>query len=200
MNDLTTYAALRDGFIETVRPAVIERYGDTDTVAMREAWNDYVDAACKDGQLTDLEYHHCPSIDDDDAEWPDDDEGMLEEMADRIGLDMSAVAVRERPDGLMSDSMKHYQVTLSCGAQSMTVYWSCGSAINGPDVASVLHSLVMDTAGDLSDFSSWCDDYGMDDDSIQALTAFNACREHDRELTALLGPYRADLAERAGEL
>lgn len=36
----------------------------SDRCLMAEAWNDYTDSLCKDGELTDLQLHHCPAFDD----------------------------------------------------------------------------------------------------------------------------------------
>ena len=35
-----------------------------DVCLMSESWNDYTDSACKDGEINDLQYHHCPAWDD----------------------------------------------------------------------------------------------------------------------------------------
>jgi hypothetical protein len=37
-------------------PALIEAYSADDTVAFSEAWNDWTDSLCKDGQISDWQY------------------------------------------------------------------------------------------------------------------------------------------------
>jgi hypothetical protein len=39
-------------FNETVKPAIVARYGKSDNAAMRQAWNDFTDALCKNGDIT----------------------------------------------------------------------------------------------------------------------------------------------------
>lgn len=48
---MTKEQALRM-FKEIDLPYLIERYDENDKVAIRTAWNDYTDALCKDGQIT----------------------------------------------------------------------------------------------------------------------------------------------------
>jgi uncharacterized protein (DUF2236 family) len=43
-------------FREIIRPAIIARYGRKDKPAMREAWGDYTDSLCKNGQITQRQY------------------------------------------------------------------------------------------------------------------------------------------------
>ena len=43
-------------FKENVRPYIISEYGTDDVTAMREAWNNYTDMLCKDGQISNHQY------------------------------------------------------------------------------------------------------------------------------------------------
>lgn len=67
-------------------------------------------------------------------------------------------------------------------------YGRRGSAINPPDVADVLYSLLMDSdAIDYSGFSSWCNSLGYSDDSISARSIYDACVEIAVKLRASFG-------------
>lgn len=48
---MTKAQALRD-FREIVLPFVLKQYGRDDRIAIREAWNNYTDALCKDKEIT----------------------------------------------------------------------------------------------------------------------------------------------------
>ena len=43
-------------FRQDVLPEVVRRYGRGDWTALREAWNDWTDALCKDGEITSKQY------------------------------------------------------------------------------------------------------------------------------------------------
>ena len=45
-------------FKEYILPGIIEAYGEDDIVAIRTAWNDYTDALCKDGLITENQYNN----------------------------------------------------------------------------------------------------------------------------------------------
>ena len=51
-----------------------------------------------------------------------------------------------------------------------------------PTAASVLHSLLLDSEAVNSCFSDWCADFGYNDDSIKALTTYNACCKIGQQL------------------
>lgn len=44
-------------FKRDILPHVIERYGKNDKPACREAWNNYTDALCKSGLITQYQYN-----------------------------------------------------------------------------------------------------------------------------------------------
>ncbi len=52
---MTKVEAVKE-FIEFHKPQVLKQYGPHDRPAMREAWNNYTDYLCKDGQITDKQY------------------------------------------------------------------------------------------------------------------------------------------------
>lgn len=52
---MTKVEAIRD-FKNKIAPRVIARYGRNDRPALREAWNDWTDALCKDGLITERQY------------------------------------------------------------------------------------------------------------------------------------------------
>ena len=52
---MTKQEALRL-FRQEIAPLVREKYGRNDIVAMREEWNNYTDALCKDGEITLKQY------------------------------------------------------------------------------------------------------------------------------------------------
>jgi hypothetical protein len=45
-------------FEEDILPSVIAQYGKNDETAQREAFNNYTDMLCKDGQITDWQYEN----------------------------------------------------------------------------------------------------------------------------------------------
>lgn len=123
--------AIKDAFEaweNEVKPLVIEQYGDDDTIALSESWNDYTDSLCKDGQLNDLQYQYCPAWDDDMPEY--DGEFIL----DAMGVSIASIRINERPDGLMSDmpaGTTHYRVLVKRGNKDMKVFYSMGPAHTG---------------------------------------------------------------------
>ena len=62
-----TFEEVEDLFIEHIMPYVYEEYEKDcipDWPARREAWNDYTDSLCKDGEITEEDYNNWdqPSI------------------------------------------------------------------------------------------------------------------------------------------
>ena len=55
-NGIDSEKALSDRFDEDISPLVIEQYGKDDEPAMNEAFNDWSDSLCKDGELHELQY------------------------------------------------------------------------------------------------------------------------------------------------
>lgn len=44
-------------FDDEIAPLVIEQYGENDTVAMNQAFNDWSDMLCKDGEIHEEQYN-----------------------------------------------------------------------------------------------------------------------------------------------
>lgn len=174
-----TFADAFDIWKEEVMPAVIETYGRGDEVALSESWNDFTDGLCKDGQLTDLQYHYCPAW---DEGMPDDD---AEYLLQAMGFTFDVSSIVKRPDGLMNDNATHWKVWIKRGERLMTAYYSMGSARSGePDTTDVMGCLLSDTdnidAG--YDFEEWADALGYDTDSRAAERIYNACKQTWAEL------------------
>lgn len=63
-----------------------------------------------------------------------------------------------------------------------------GKAIDPPDLADVLHSLLLDAAVlDARDFADWCGDFGFDADSIKARGIYDTCLAEALKLRAAFG-------------
>lgn len=56
-----------------------------------------------------------------------------------------------------------------------------------PSMASVMYNLCSDYSVLDNNFTDWCDDYGMDCDSVKALTLYNNCTEQAKKLQKVLG-------------
>lgn len=56
--------AIRAIFNEDVAPHVIAKYSADDVIALNEAFNDWTDALCKDGQICDYLYNNITRTDD----------------------------------------------------------------------------------------------------------------------------------------
>lgn len=171
-----TYSEAFERWNADIKPAVIQHYGTDDWVALSESWNDYSDSLCKEGEFTQLQYHHCPAW---DGEMPDEDgEFILEAM----GVTFSNLRIPERPDGLMQDmpsGATHYRVLIKRGSLDMSIYYSMGPAHKSPPSASdVMNSLLIDTSDvEGIDFEEWAENIGFDPDSRKAERAFKQCQE-----------------------
>lgn len=153
-----------------------EIHGKDDYPALSESWNDYTDGLCKDGQLNDLQYHHCPAWDD---EMPGDTVGedgafLLESM----GVQFDFASVIALPDGCMADSTYHWRYNIKRGGQVMSGYYSTGAAHTGePENADVFNYLLLGSDGVDELFETWADNLGYDADSRQAENIYNACKQ-----------------------
>lgn len=56
-----------------------------------------------------------------------------------------------------------------------------------PSNEDILHSLILDSSAESLNFSDWCDELGMSDDSIKALNTYRECLEIGRALRKHLG-------------
>lgn len=171
-----TYRELRDDFNENIRPQI----DSDDEPALNEAWNNYTDAECKDGNLNNLLYHYCPALDSDD--WPDDAEETLEYLmqCDRITIDVYEVS--ERPDNFFDDiaGSRHFQFTIHDGGRNgqtvYTGYYSQGPGITGrPSEVDIFAAVLKDCDNADQDFEDWADDLGFDSDSRKAEKIWRQC-------------------------
>jgi len=178
MTNRLTIAEAFAAWKSDIMPGVIDQYGADDVPALSESWNDYTDGLCKDGQLSDLQYHHCPAWDD---EMPDDD-GDGAYILEQMGVTFAALRINERPDGNMSDmpaGSTHWRILIKRSGKDMTVFYSMGPAHSGtPDDCDVFNSLLMDTSDIEGEaFEDWAENLGFDPDSRKAERCFKACQE-----------------------
>lgn len=182
-----TFADAFNNWDSEIKPAVIAHYGKDDYTALSESWNDYTDALCKDGELSDLQYQHCPAWDD---EIPDDDGAFLLQA---MGVTFASLRIPQRtgahPDA-SSDwdaSASHWRVLVKRGKVEFDVEYSMGSAHTGePEGASVFHALLMDTSDiEGETFESWADSLGYDTDSRKAEQAFQGCQKEMLNLKSM---------------
>ncbi|MEY2152243.1 hypothetical protein AB7849_15165 [Rhodanobacter sp. 115] len=92
MPKLTSFADAFSDWSSAIKPGVIATYGDNDQPALDESWNDYTDSLTRDRRFNGLQYHYCPSLDDD---MPDDDkEFLLERMNIQVSSDGTQVTIK----------------------------------------------------------------------------------------------------------
>lgn len=73
-----------DQWESEIKPLIIAKYGENDTPALSESWNDYADSLCKDGQLSELQYRFCPAFDSEEMPF-DDKEYILKQLGINSG-------------------------------------------------------------------------------------------------------------------
>lgn len=165
-----------------IKPAVVAQYGADDIPALSESWNNYTDSLCKDGELTELQYNHCPAWDD---EIPESDPAYILES---MGVSIDVEFRRERPDPTIGDMPKgttHWRILIRRAGETIELFYSMGPACTGePELCEVFYSILADTSDIDSgyDFEEWAENLGFDPDSRRAESAFQACR---RELSDL---------------
>ena len=146
-----------------------------DGPAMAESWNDYVDALCKDGDLTELQHHCCPAWDDDMPAPEDELDFILRAM--RVELTFSPIDARSPDSDDWPAGSRHFACTLTRGAESYTAQYSMGPGLKGdPALVDVFGCLLADTEHADEDFEDWCYLLGFDDDSRRAERMYRACR------------------------
>lgn len=169
---------------EEIKPMVIEQYGEDDDPALSESWNNYTDSLCKDGELSNLQYHHCPAFD--DVMPGDDIEYLLESMG--VGFDATQMDSRDNA-GDWSEDATHWNVEIYRGNYSFTIQYSMGSAHTGePELKDIMYGLLMDIQGTGEDFEDWCANYGYDEDSRKALRIYEACKETSGFMSSMFAP------------
>ena len=178
---MKTYSELKTYFKETFVPGIPA----DDEVMLNEEWNNYTDSECKDGEITNLQYHHCPSYEDcpeDDTE--DEDRAFI---LGAMGVRATIMSVDRRPDwnDEYSKTQNHWGFTLSRGKHEHGGYYSQGSAVLGaPDVVDLIGSLLADTTDYEPDFDDWCSNTGEDTDSRRAYAAWETIGKENEFLTA----------------
>lgn len=174
-----TYVQAFEAWKEDIRPAVVAQYGAGDLPALNESWSDYTDGLCKDGELSALQYHYCPSWDEVDRNW-----SLAEECAfvlDAMGLKFSATSIVARTDGAegFAEGARHWRVMLQrTGAELVTEYTQGPAITDDVEAQDVVWSLLMDTSGiEGVTFEQWADEYGLNTDSRKAERMFKACQD-----------------------
>lgn len=177
---------------EEIKPLVIKQYGEDDIVALSESWNDYTDMLCKDGELSDLQYHHCPAWDD---TIPEDDDAEREYIFDQLGVSFSSKPVDGRTDGDWHPDSRHFAFTFHRGDKTLTGTYSMGSAVKGPvNPQDVFSSILLDTSEieNGADFEEWAGDLGFDTDSRKAERTYKACVAEWESLQAMFSQTEID--------
>lgn len=108
-------------------------------------------------------------------------------------LSASGNAAMKPADGASRDEQRwyreasHYKVTLKRpDGRKLTVPFSCGSACDKPDAATVLDCLCSDaTCPDT--FEDFCSEYGYDTESRRAERTFHACLKVRDDMREFLG-------------
>lgn len=194
------YAEAHAAWSEEIKPLIIAQYGERDIPAMSESWNDYTDALCKDGDLTDLQYHYCPAWDD---TIPGDDDAQRAYILDALGVTISEEQIATRDDafGDMWDSAAtHWRVTLARSSHDpLTINYSMGTALTGrPDLLNVVHCLITDWQlfEMANDFEEYCSETGDEENSRKAEKRYLAGKEQSEAFAALFSDVSLnDLAE-----
>lgn len=159
----------------------------TDNIALCEGWNNYSDSLCKDGELTNLQYHYCPAYDD---LMPDDDLGDdIEHILQAMGVRFNCRPIGKRHDSLMSDmpGASHWLCTFDRDSKGgFDLEFTQGAAHkSAPDELTVLGCLmsadwVDESEFNESDFEHWCDSLGYESDSRKAESIYRACIEQSK--------------------
>lgn len=192
---MITIKAAFEQWEENIKPLVIEQYGEQDAPALSESWNDYTDSVCKDGELTDLQYHYCPAFDD---PMPDDD---FEFILESIGVSLHCEQTGERPDGLMPESQTHFKCKVSRGNVNKKFYFSCGKNLaTGPGLTDLMSCLFLDASFAEYDFDDFCSNLGYDVDSRKAEKIYKWTIKNTKKLRKLFNDSElSDLQEMAQE-
>lgn len=186
---MKTFSELFADWNENIKPEVMRTYGKNDYVALSESWNDFTDSECKDGNITDLQYHYCPAWDD---KIPDDDgEFIVNEM----GVTFASTKVLERPNGEdWHAGATHWRVLIQRGKEEMTVHYSMGPAHQEtPNESDIFNCLLSDSQDVDGTFEDWADMFGYDADSRKAERTFKACQQTLTDLQRLFN--RSELSD-----
>lgn len=189
MDNLTLQQAF-DSWEQGIKPLIVEQYGEDDTPALSESWNNYTDELCKDGQLTELQYKHCPAH---DEAMPDNDR---EYILGCMGVMMECTEIDERTDGTeWDDSASHYRIEFSRNEGGIfSVEYSQGSAHwSEPGIECVIACLLTDAdVYNCSDFKEWAECYGYDIDSRKAEKTYKACLNNAEKVWGMFSSKELD--------
>jgi hypothetical protein len=162
-----------------------------DEIMLREEWNNYTDMLCKEGDMTDLQYHHCPAY---DENCDMNDEETLDFILESMGFTFSHGPLRsKRSDDNMSDMPRHFLCCISRNSRSHEFWFSQGAGhTESPTLTDTLSCLIMDASNADESFESWCEEYGYDDDSRKAERIYNAVKETRAALFTLMSKSEMD--------
>lgn len=192
---MRSIASIYNDWNESIRPLLPPR----DSCALAESWNDYTDAAAKNGELGSLQYHFRPAHDDpmpEEGSQHDKLAGDRDYILEAMGLTMKTER-RTRARAGWGPGASHWTVTLARRGESMRAPYSMGSAHTGqPDMVDVLGSLLLDANCAGESFADFCAELGMDTDTAEdrskADRAYNACKRAADGLARLFTPAELD--------
>lgn len=84
---------------------------------------------------------------------------------------------------IAEQEVKRYK--LRHGTQSYTRATNNCYYIKQPQIAAIIHSLLLDAEAGNESFSNWCDNFGYDSDSISAFDTYQACEKIAKQLNNL---------------
>ena len=187
--------------LQQAREAFAEFDTFGDDIARREAWNNYTDSLCKDGELCALQYHYCPAVDGampgTGTRWDalaDDREYILGQMG--VSITSERVRATEADLRQWGDGASHWRVTLSRGGRSYATPYHMGAAYAGePELCDVVSSLLSDAAmvDEYDDLDEFAEELGITKPS-EAITAWDACQRTAKVLEKMF-PELDDLRE-----
>lgn len=79
--------------------------------------------------------------------------------------------------------IKQYKLNPRSVAYARTVAGSW--YIKKPQIAAIIHCLLLDAEAGNESFSNWCDNFGFDSDSISAFNTYQACEKTAKQLNNL---------------
>lgn len=192
---MKSFSEIRASFVADILPAVISSYGENDEPAVNEAWNNYTDSICRDGEMTDTAYALCPAYE--DAPNHDDLSDDIENMLNDMGVVYSCRKVDARPDAHMAEMPRHFHCVITRGnrkGMAYSFYFSQGEAHTAsPTLIDCLSCLLSDASSvDRASFNDWADDMGYDTDSRKAFAIYEACQATATALATLFTKQEID--------
>jgi hypothetical protein len=117
----------------------------------------------------------------------------LKHFIEKYKLSFSVKSANSNPN--MDGKMNHYIVTIAIGERyspgrhEMETVFSMGLGLKGiPKLEDVLDCLASDSSGyeNVDSFEDWCQEYGYDTDSRQAVQIYHAVSEQAKQLEHFL--------------